>query len=582
MKYHRITIDFSLVAMLATLSSADAAIRIGNHSRSYADAYNAVNQQIAQVEYANAQYAATVANPDNATDALPVRVANADLAQKIVAGTDTTVGMSGLERCARIYPEGQFEWARPTGGIGAGGAATCVAVVEMRGLQMGPNGSDAVLARASVAAGDTIKCNISDFPEASYTNVAGEITFPSDSEPTHEDVIRILNQEQKQNAALKIAGSAIVGAVAGNFVGKSEIGQDTPFGTGKSKMKSTAAGAVAGAAIGAGNAYAGKVGGDVILSTGVNAAAGAAVGNMMATGDAVLRIEDCKIGGITQKCLWGILQFGEEYELVDATDTADVDAAKNDSTRKDAKVAFFNIQDGQTIVECDLDYTHCVETNLINVRLSGAYKDKIVSDLKQQDFAEIKNKLNSDMTWHIETQNGRREMKQGSGSDTAVYTPISSAQRPGRSQNAMIVGVSDTVFGIKRSNWNEFKAKLGKNPKIVGRTPSGEAFDFNAESDDDKKLYNIDNFYPISVDTTSGGIVDFGNKARMKSTLIGAGAGGALGAFSGYQGAQQDIEDRWLAAVREYKDSLGKIYCITGKRYLSQYNDMVNIPKMSE
>ena len=84
------------------------------------------------------------------------------------------------------------------------------------------------------------------------------------------------------------------------------------------------------------------------------------------------------------------------------------------------------------------------------------------------------------------------------------------------------------------------------------------------------------------VDATDGGIIDLGNKARLKSTLVGAGAGGALGAFSGYQGAQDDIEKRWVAAVREYKDSLQKVYCVTGSRFLGYYNDQVVIPVMSE
>ena len=92
----------------------------------------------------------------------------------------------------------------------------------------------------------------------------------------------------------------------------------------------------------------------------------------------------------------------------------------------------------------------------------------------------------------------------------------------------------------------------------------------------------LNNFYPMMLDATDGGIIDLGNKARLKSTLTGAGVGGALGAFSAYQGAQSDIENRWVTAVREYKDSLGKFYCVTGNRYLGQYNDEVVIPNMQQ
>lgn len=79
-------------------------------------------------------------------------------------------------------------------------------------------------------------------------------------------------------------------------------------------------------------------------------------------------------------------------------------------------------------------------------------------------------------------------------------------------------------------------------------------------------------------DATDGGLIDLDNKARLKSTLIGAGAGGALGAFTAYQGAQTDIENRWVTEVRAYKDSLQKVYCATGNRFLSHYNDVAVIP----
>ena len=89
-------------------------------------------------------------------------------------------------------------------------------------------------------------------------------------------------------------------------------------------------------------------------------------------------------------------------------------------------------------------------------------------------------------------------------------------------------------------------------------------------------------FEPITVDADDGGLIDLNNKARMKSTLVGAGAGAGLGAFTAYQGAQSEIEERLVSAIREYKDSLNTFYCITGKRLLSTYNDPVVIPVMPE
>jgi hypothetical protein len=50
-----------------------------------------------------------------------------------------------------------------------------------------------------------------------------------------------------------------------------------------------------------------------------------------------------------------------------------------------------------------------------------------------------------------------------------------------------------------------------------------------------------------------------------------------MGAFSGYQGAQKDIEERWLLAQEEYRGRLSKIYCATGNRFLSTYNSVIEI-----
>ena len=141
--------------------------------------------------------------------------------------------------------------------------------------------------------GDSMNCNISDFPEHSWLPEAAKVEFPSDTEPTREDVIAVMNEEQKQHAGLKILAGGLVAAVAGNAMGENDVGKDGIFGTSKSKLKSTAIGALGGAGLMAASSFGGKVGGDMIMSAGVNAAAGAVVGNMVASGDAVLRIEDC-------------------------------------------------------------------------------------------------------------------------------------------------------------------------------------------------------------------------------------------------------------------------------------------------
>ena len=163
---------FVLLTCLGTPHDANAAVRVGNVTRSYADAYNQVNAMRQQAEYYNQQdLATTTVSSDELAASLPVRVADKNLAEQVIAGVsgnDGSISMDQLERCAMVYPNGEFAWDRPNLGSRAGGSNTCVAVVEMRGYQMGVNGSDVVLARANLATGDSVKCNISEFPEATY------------------------------------------------------------------------------------------------------------------------------------------------------------------------------------------------------------------------------------------------------------------------------------------------------------------------------------------------------------------------------------------------------------------------------
>lgn len=570
--------NYYLLSMLYALcsASADAAIRVGNASRNYAAGYQQVNAQREQIAAAAAAAAAPVATTQSADTEtnLPVRVANRELAQKLSRGeTDSRVSIATLDSCAMVYPNGEFAWDSPTVGNGAGGASTCVAVVELRGYQMGLDGSDVVLAHANLAAGDAVKCNISDFPEFSYTADAARVTFPADHEPTRADVIQVLNAEQKQNAGLRIAAGTVIGGLAGNAAGKNEIGSDSILGGGKHKTTGTIIGALSGAALMAGNAYSGKVAGDTILSTGVNAAAGSMIGNIAASGESVLRIEDCKIPDVpastkktttassdanankkvtepqnkNSKCLWGVIRKG---------------------TALSGKNAYYNTGDETTLV-CESDNTGCKQETLLNIKLA-AYPNKDIDAAAKEGFEKIT--ADSTKRFYLTEKN---EMKNGISPDNgAIYAQISNATvATGTQMPAMIANVNDKAFGYKRSDWAKLKTDLSGHT-ILGRTSSGAGYALDGE-------YSINDFYPMMVDASDGGIIDFGNKARLKGTLIGAGAGGALGAYAGYQGAQSDIENRWVTAVREYKDSLQKIYCATGKRFLGYYNDQIIIPTMT-
>lgn len=554
--------NYYLLSMLYALCSvpADAGVRVGNASRSYASGYQQVNAQREQAAMAAQTPVATTTSADAETN-LPVRVANTDLAQKLVRGeTDSRTNVAQLESCSMIYPNGEFAWDTPTVGRGAGGAQTCVAVVELRGANMGANGTDAVFARANLAAGDSFKCNISEFPEDSYTAEVSNVVFPADAAPTKEDVVRVMNEEQKQNAGLKIAAGTIVAAVGGNIAGKNEVGQDGLFGTGKHKTQTTVIGGLTGAAIMTANTYGGKVAGDTVLSAGVNAAAGGMIGNIMASGDSVLRIEDCKINNVSDSCLWGMIVSSKELDKTKTT-------------------AYFNVSDGKTTVTCDQESKNCKTQELVSIRLE-AYPDLDIDEVAEQQFEKIKADTSLAFHYNPKTQT----MDKVGDASGGTYAKIASAGIPGRQIAAMIPGVHDKTFGMKKSDWRKWKSAHKTGVKIYGRTARGEAYDLPDETDDkgNKVQYSIDDFYPVMLDASDGGVIDLGNKARLKSTLIGAGAGGALGAFSGYQGAQDDIENRWAAASIEYKDSLSKIYCVTGSRWMGSYNDYVEVPMMPQ
>lgn len=562
MKSKRSIIHYSVFATLIGLAPtlAYSAMRVGNHSRSYAAAYqqvNAMRNQTATTPGTNVatQQPLVVTPSADVENNLPVRVADSDLAQQIANGNNDSVAFNQLEQCSMIYPNGEFVWASPTLGAGVGGADTCAAVVELRGYQAGADGSDVVLARATLAAGDTIRCNISEFPEATMNVSAVEsFVFPADAAPTMDDVIAQMNQEQKQNAGIKIAAGALIGGLGGNMAGANDVGNDSLLGTDKNKIQSTFIGALSGAALMAGNAYAGKVAGDTILSTGVNAAAGSVIGNMSGTGDPVLRIEDCRIteNGVEREttCLWGALVASSPLDL------------------SGAQTAFYNIENGDTYV-CDKDMKNCKSEQLVSIELE-AYPNINIEEIDEY-FENVRS--DSSKQYHMETENGVNVIKPGAGN--GIFAKISAAGTIDRQIPAMIE-MRDKAFGMNQSDWRQWKRNNSNAIPIYGRSGNGTSYTLPESTNAD-----IQNFYPMLVDAADGSLIDFGNKARLKSTLVGGAVGGALGGLSGYQGAQMDVQNRWVTAVREYEDSLQKVYCATGNRYLSSYNDMVFIPAMT-
>lgn len=535
------SVGFSLIAVLAVLPfCADAAIRVGNNSRN---------------KYQQANIAAAAVQNVQPVE-LPINVKNTDLANQILSGdTSSGVGIDTLEQCSMIYPTGVFEWSTPTIGRKAGSPSMCTAVVEMRALMAGPNGENLILARANLAAGDSVKCNISAFPEGSWLPDAGNVVFPADSEPTKEDVIAVMNQEQKQNAAIKIIGGTILGGLIGNFTGANDVGSDSMLGTDKDKLKNTAIGAAGGAALMVGNTYGGKVAGDMILSVGVNAAAGGVIGNVMASGDSVLRIEKCVVDNKETTCLWGYY--------------------KETNSLKENQQAFVNVADISDFYVCDKSEMKNCKRERLTGGLPVDYENKkrksdsqpmTLTDAFEARFEDVK----TDYRYCF--KDGRMEKNSSCSEAKDAYIAIEKASIVTKTQPAMVVGVQDKKFGYKKSEWDSDIKKNLKQANIVGRNGKGEAIGLGINEP------KLENFDPMTLDADDGGIIDLDNKARLKGTLTGAGVGGAMGAYTAYQGAQDEVTQRWMAEVQAYKDSLNKIVCVTGTRFLSSYNDDAFIP----
>lgn len=538
---------FALIGALVA-QPAFSKIRIDNNSRaSYANAYNQVNQMANQPQnFVDRSITSQVQNVPTTDDTAST---NQETNNNIVKPEN---------ECPVIYPEGNFVFADPTLGAGVGAAKTCTAVVELRALKMGDMGEDLVLATGNLALGDNFVCNIYNFPELGY-NAANieKVTVPFDREPTIDDVIKVMNEEQKKYAGYKIAAGTVIGGLFGNLAGKNDVGNDSLLGTDKGKLEGSAIGALSGAAVMAANSYTGKVAGDVILSSAVNAAAGSVVGNIMSSSGSVYRIEKCTLDNKETHCLWGTVEPGTEI----GTD----------------ENAYFNLTDRSSVMVCDNNNKNCKPERLVGIILEHGNTD--IRTIEDPGFWDDINDL-----YVLEQGNNPEDGKimtsttsDRAGFDGNVYAKIENAKRPSKSIPAVIVDVADKSFGFKGNDWEELRKQAGIENRIYTRglngNPTGEPLN-NKEED-----FTIYDFTPLNVYASDGGVIDYGNKARLTDTLVGAGTGGAAGAFVAYQGAQDDIENRWVNAVREYNDSLQKFYCATGRKFLGFYNDTVYVPK---
>jgi hypothetical protein len=522
----KFTVSLPIVLMMTLCAGAAYAITISNISRGPTSRGGAPYEQ---------QPAAAAVVPPAFAPPIPSGALDPNITDPLARTDETLVAdASDANACAAVYPNGKMIRDRPNAGTRRPGSDTCSAVIEMRAMS---GNSDIILATAVVAAGDALDCNISAFPSSGYTDDAGEIVFPADNEPTMTDVERVMNEEQKQNAALKIAAGAVVGGFGGNFVGASDTGAF--LGTNKAKMQSSVIGALAGAGLMVASTYTGKVAGDTIMSTGVNAAMGGILGNTMAKGRALM-IKDCTIDGFPTQCLYGVVQ---KYD------------------KNIAGSRFYSLATGDVQLCTGNNNDQCELKKLIGYTVNGKYVD----DWAANNFDTIRN--NDTPKFCLE---GKKMVRGSCGADVWVQaqgggTPLSPV--------AAMIPKTNVKFGSSYTDW----LKTNPDPQIYARLNNGEnGRDLRADG------YIGRDFYPTYEDAADGGIVDFNNRARTVGTLTGAGAGGALGGFSGYMGATKEVEERWVAAVTSYKDSLQKIYCGTGTRFLGYYNDVIIVPSQKK
>lgn len=539
----------SLFALCAA-DAANAAIRVGNSSRSYADSYQQVVRMQQMAEEAN-----PVITTEQAIEALPVRVADPELARALAEGgrdartTDPQIeaAMESLERCSLIYLDGKFAWDKPNAGvIFAGSGATCVAEVEMRLIY---GNKDIVLARAMVAAGDSIDCNISRFPPSGYTADAGKITFPADRPPTRDEVARVMNEEQKQNAALKTVAALAIGGVGGYLMNRNE----------PNKWSSAAVGAGAMGGITYTSTQIGKTAGDTLMGATVNAAAGGLMVNMMGVGGSALLVRNCDVG-TTGKCLWGMIEQKIDLEQ--------------------GKTAYYNFLKGDTMV-CDDNPPHtCISQRIIGANvIRKAGNPWTIEEMIATPNFDVELHDDTNRNFCLDENNNREEYNTTRCPGGRLYK-LEGGGKPGRAFAAAIPW-NEKFFGSSGKDWAKWRNEnLNNSAQIHVRTGDKVEGPISESTNEYLKHATVRDFFPLYVDASDGSIIDFNNRARLKATMIGAGAGAALGGFSAYQGAQDDIENRWVASVQEYKDSLQKIYCATGNRFLASYNDIAIISAM--
>jgi len=536
--------------------------------QSYAGAYNQVAEIRDQQAYIEAQ-SVPVVQTASATQTLPLEVEDKKLADKILNNEPGAPSISDLDRCSMINIRGKFKWGIPESGLRKSMTPQCMAVVNLVDVN-----SNAVLATTTVAAGDSIKCNIDEFPESGYSVELEKVELPADEAPTMKDVEKVLNKEQKQNAGFKIAAAAIIGGLAGNMLGPKQNGDEKLLGTGKQQLGTTALGAVSAAGIMAASSFSGKVAGDTIKSTAINATAGMMAGNMaagMMGSNSVMATTKCTVKGVEKDCVIGRYSIGGEtdYEKI--------------KTKANCTELWTNSSGGEirclkpTVTDTSKYTFERFPGVLLNIKLEGLETASVFLDSYTSDNWSSLSSAEKGQCYDENAQ----VMAKCVNNDNNVFYKISNAiestgSNPGY---AVFDSLPHKTFGYKISDWSN----LSKDTSIKYYRRNTVNSDVEGEpvqtKDANGNIITVV-FTPSARNAQDGSIIDLTNEARAKATMIGAAAGGALGGFTGYQGAQSEISDRWVTAIREYNDSLTNFACASGDYFLAYYNGIAQIQPM--
>lgn len=563
------------VAGMPTVTNADSRGKAG-----YAEAYNQVLAVAQQQEYVDSQ--TTTVQTASATVTLPVEVEDSRLAEAIKNNTSDSVTVSDLERCSMINIRGVFKWGVPQSGMSQNFKQQCMAVVDLIDAT-----TQEVIATTTLGAGDTMKCNIDMFPESGYSPTISEVVLPADEPPTEKDVEKALNKEQKKNAGFKIAAAAIIGGLAGNALAPKPSGDSKLLGTSKTQILDTAIGAMTAGGVMAASSYSGKVAGETIKSTAVNAAAGMLVGNMaagMSNSNSVLATTKCDIpkadgkGTETKDCVIGY------FNQIDKKDIISSDGKGGDT-------AYYTDQSGTVIYECTKTKTEtkCNPFNfaLERIKLLNKENKPVSLPTKAADFEDKFNVFWLDDSSKIVQEHPGTE-------NPTPYYKIASAKRVTKQKMAYAVfdKIKSKTFGYKVSDFEKLVKSNGEVKYYLrynNSSTAGERLDVTDDTgkgtqEKIKRVLTADEFTfkPSARNSSDGSIIDLSNEARAKATMLGAAAGGALGGFTGYQGAQSEIADRWVTAMNEYTDSLGNFACVSGGYFLAYYNGYATVPPMRD